>query len=328
MTFSTPWLGSKRVAFVPLFRTNAGPPDEIPPDWENTILRRVLFEPRPEANGADRSLREWLRVVSWGRAGIDPLVLQMQTINKPFVEPDELEGTLGASLRAQGVQSAVLVILGGRGSAANDGFWSRVAMAETNGQWLMDIIHSLTRFRDLFHLEGDVDPIERSIDTFDEMSAASQTHPTTFTKNELGWLDERNFAHYQIGSGVSGFILNFVSFADPPHVTGFTHAVRIGDSVPYMIVESRKKTDQFEAGMPSTNDFWERGIASEGVIAYRVQTRDPTGPREGPPGQTKKPLFLLTQTALQPGQETMLDNGVKLRVTAATPKAFLIQLSS
>jgi hypothetical protein len=33
MTFSTPWLGSKRVAFVPLFRSNAAPPDQIPPDW-------------------------------------------------------------------------------------------------------------------------------------------------------------------------------------------------------------------------------------------------------------------------------------------------------
>jgi hypothetical protein len=34
MTFSTPWLGPKRVAFVPLFRSNAAPPDQIPPDWE------------------------------------------------------------------------------------------------------------------------------------------------------------------------------------------------------------------------------------------------------------------------------------------------------
>lgn len=73
-----------------------------------------------------------------------------------------------------------------------------------------------------------------------------------------------------------GFILNFISFADPPDITGFRHAVRIGDSFPYVIVEARKKTDQFEAGMPSLGDSFERGIPSEGVIAYRVQIRDAT----------------------------------------------------
>ena len=72
MTFSTPWLGRKRVAFVPLFRSNAAPPDQIPPDWENAILGRVVFDPRVEANGADRSLRAWLRAVSSGLADIDP----------------------------------------------------------------------------------------------------------------------------------------------------------------------------------------------------------------------------------------------------------------
>ena len=32
MTFSIPWLGRKRVAFVPLFRSRAALPDQIPPD--------------------------------------------------------------------------------------------------------------------------------------------------------------------------------------------------------------------------------------------------------------------------------------------------------
>ena len=87
MTFSTPWLGRKRVAFVPLFRSWAAPPDQIPPDWEAAILRRVLFDPRPEANGADRSLRAWLRAVSSGLADIEPTVLPMQTIDKHDVRP-------------------------------------------------------------------------------------------------------------------------------------------------------------------------------------------------------------------------------------------------
>lgn len=64
--------------------------------------------------------------------------------------------------------------------------------------------------------------------------------------------------------------------------------------------------------MPSTNEVQERGISSEGVIAYRVQTRNPTvQEREG----NRKPLYLMTLAALQPGQSAALDNGVKLTVT-------------
>ena len=85
MPFSKPWLGRKRVAFVPLFRSHSAPPDQIPPDWENVIFRRVVYDPRPEAKGADRSLRAWLRAASSGLADIDPIVLPMQTIDKQAV---------------------------------------------------------------------------------------------------------------------------------------------------------------------------------------------------------------------------------------------------
>lgn len=44
-------------------------------------------------------------------------------------------------------------------------------------------------FKDLYHVKNDVDPPEPAIGTFDEMSASSETHPTAFTKRELGWLD-------------------------------------------------------------------------------------------------------------------------------------------
>src|SRR5215210_4923700 len=320
MTFSTPWLGRKRVAFVPLFRTNAAPPDQIPPDWEDVILRRVVDNPRPEANGADRSLRAWLRAASSGLADIDPLVLPMQTIDKQVVEANELEGELGDRLRDQGVDAAVLVMLGGRGAGTNSGFWSRVVMAESNGVWLMELIHGLTFFKDLYHFNNDVDPLERDIDTFDEMSAGSQTHPTAFTKNEFGWLDE---AAIPLHAGASvNYELQHISLAQPPAV-GRAAAVRIGNGFPYVMVESRKMTDQFEAGMPSTLDEQERGIATEGVIAYRIQTRNPTVQvREG----NKKPLYLMTLTALQPGQSAALDNDVSLTVTGARPDGFAIRI--
>jgi hypothetical protein len=174
-----PWLGTKRIAFVPLFRTNAAPPDQIPPDWENLIRTRVLFNPRPEANGADRSLRAWLYHVSVRRADIEPLVLPMQTINKQDVLPWDLDSrpwqgtTLGSWLRNQGVHAAQLVMLGGRGAGTSAGFWSRVVMAESNGVWLMELIHSLTGFADLYPFANDTDPPNRNIGYFDQMSTSS-----------------------------------------------------------------------------------------------------------------------------------------------------------
>ncbi|MCA1709006.1 MAG: hypothetical protein LC808_39315, partial [Actinobacteria bacterium] len=288
MTFSIPWLGRKRVAFVPLFRTITlpDPPDQIPADWENVIRRRVVYNPRPEANGADRSLRAWLRAASSGLADIDPFVLPMQTIDKAVVQAKELEGTLGDRLRDQGMDAAVLVMLGGAGAGTNDGFWSRVVMVESNGVWLMEIIHGLTGFQDLYHFNNDVDPAVRAIDSFDEMSASSQTHPTAYTKNELGWLPAAAIPLH-VGASID-YELQHISLAQPP-AAGMAAAIRIGDGFPYVMVEARRMTDQFEAGMPSiARELKEYGIDSEGVIAYRIQTRNPTiQAREG----FKKPLF-------------------------------------
>jgi hypothetical protein len=334
MTSATPWLGAKRIAFVPLYRPHAVPPDQIPPDWENMIRSRVLYNPRPEANGADRSLRAWLRAVSWGRADIEEsewLVLPMQTIDKQVVLPWDLDGipwegtTLGKFLRNNGVQAAQLVMLGGRGSGTSQGFWSRVVMAESNGTWLMELIHSLTGFWDLYPFNNDTDPANRNIGYFDEMSAASQTHPTFFTKNELGWYDSGHVHAFPLEALTQQPIHEWL----PPHSSGHPPPgpsiyIMIGTSVPYMIIEARRKTDQFETGMPSTGDPFEMGIPAEGVIAYRVQTRDPTvGEREG----GKIPLYLLTLTPLRAGQSAVLDNNVQLKVEAEDSTGFLILAS-
>jgi hypothetical protein len=260
----------------------------------------------------------------------------MQTIDKQDVDPWDLEQrpwegtTLGQFLRNQGVQAAQLVMLGGVGAGTSRGFWSRVVMAESNGWWIMELIHSLTAFGDLYPFGNDTDPPERNIGRFDEMSGQSQTHPTAFTKNELGWLPEQNMGLYHSGAtDPVGYILQFVSYADP-HVEPFhgesfvgvgTRGLRIGDDFPYVIVEARKKTDQFETGMPLP---YEMGIPGEGVIAYRVQTRKPLVGVEREGGKT--PLYLMTQTPLQVGQSAVLD-GVRLKVTGETPKAFIVLIN-
>ena len=190
MTSATPWLGRKRVAFVPLFRSNAAPPDQIPPDWENTILRRVVYDPRREANGADRSLRAWLRAASSGRADIDPVVLPMQTIDKQVVEPNELEGTA----RQPVARSRHGRCRAGDAGRPGLGHQCRLLVAGGDGGKQRRVADGADPRPD--RLQGPLSlrrttPIQppRSIDTFDEMSASSQTHPTAFTKNELGWLD-------------------------------------------------------------------------------------------------------------------------------------------
>ena len=86
-----PWIGRKRLAFVPLYRPHAIPPDQIPPDWAGQILRRALFDPDPQTK-VDRSLRAFIHTVSSGRADLDAVVLGMQTIDQQDVPANILEG--------------------------------------------------------------------------------------------------------------------------------------------------------------------------------------------------------------------------------------------
>ena len=217
MGFSKPWLGIRRVAFVPLFRTVVNPPDppdQIPADWPNAILQRVLYDPKVAAKGADRSLRAWLRAASSGRADIEPVVMPMETIDRHHVEADDLDGRLGGRLRDMGIDGAMLVMLGGGGAGTTRGYWSRVVMAESNGVWLHELIHNLTNFRDLYHFTDDVDPAERAIGVFDVMSDNPQSHPTIFTKLEMGWADP---ATVPLHFGAStAHRLQHVGLAQPP----------------------------------------------------------------------------------------------------------------
>src|SRR3954452_15019689 len=109
------WIGRKKLALVPLYRPNAHPPDQIPADWPNQILQRVLFDPHP-TTGADRSLRAYILAASSGRADLDAVVLPMQVVDQQDVPPTILEGQLGAPLRDQGFHAAAIVMLGGLGA--------------------------------------------------------------------------------------------------------------------------------------------------------------------------------------------------------------------
>jgi hypothetical protein len=322
-----PWVGTKKVAFVPVFREIV-PPDVMPPDWRNVILNRVINDIRPQAGGVDRSLRAWLQRVSFGRADIEPDVREIRTVTQEAVEPGHFanedpnqQGSLNEQrLKDEGFSSAILIMLGTINTGTTNGFWSRVAMAEGNGTWLHEIFHAITGLQDLYHFNNDIDPAAGAIGLFDVMSAGQQTHPTAFTKNHLHWLDDLSIGRYTIGSGLSGFILHPVGSLQAPTHSGEVHGIRIGDDVPYFMVEARQKTDHFEAGI----SIAEMGIPSEGVIAYRVRTRDPSVQKRP---NCRKSVYLETLTALQPGQSILLDN-VNVRVVQQIPKGYIVHVTT
>lgn len=302
------WIGRKKIAFIPLYRTHPAAQDQIPPDWHNDILRRVSYDPDP-ITGADRSLRAWVKAASSGRADADPIVLPMRSIDRVDVLPDALDGELRSSLEAQGFDHAVLVMLGGQSTGSNAGFWSRVAMVEHLGVWMMEILHGITEFKDLYVFGGEIDPPDREIATFDVMSAQSWAHPTIFTKVEFGWGDKGTIANH--ASPIASYDLQYIGLPQPP-ISGRWAAVKLGKEVPYILIEARKMNDPFEAS-----------IKSEGLIVYRVQTKNPYS-NERP--DRLLPVYLITTTALRVGESVTVDNGVIVAVTGSIVGGLTIRI--
>jgi hypothetical protein len=241
------WIGRKKLAFVPLYRTNAHPPDQIPPDWNGQILRRIFFDPDP-TTGTDRSLRAYIHTVSSGVADLDAAVMGMQSIDEQDVPPGALEGQFGAQLRAQGFDAASIVMLGGVGAGTTSGYWSRFVMAEGVGVWAMEFMHGLCNFGDLYPFGG-------NMGAFDEMACACGTHPSAYTKAAIGWLPSSAVVQHLGREG--DYTLHSVGLVQPPP-TGRSAAIKIGAQVPYLMVEARQRVDQFDADIPG-----------EGVIVYR-----------------------------------------------------------
>src|SRR3954451_3824437 len=299
-----PWIGRKKIAFVPLSRPNAHPPDLIPPDWENDILRRVLYDPDP-TTGKDKSLRAFIHTVSSGVADLDAIVTERHSVDLQDVPPAILENEIGARLRAEGCDAAAIVMLGGPGAGTNSGFWSSFVMLERVGIWAMELMHGLTGFTDIYPFNDDVDQQDPAMGLYDEMSAAGATHPSAYTKAGIQWLERATHAEHTGRAGV--YALHAISLTQPPP-TGRVAAVKIGEGVPYLMVEARLMADQFDAGIPK-----------EGVIVYAVQTPDPLGHRVN----HLRPLILKAPQALSVG-EAFISDAISVRVTGAIPGGFVV----
>jgi hypothetical protein len=324
------WLGRKKLAFIPLSRTNIQPPDIIPTDWPDQIMQRVFFDPVTDpitsvpisgidravraSSYTDRSLRTYFHTVSSGLADLDVVVLPPQTIAEQDVPPAALEATMGNQLRSEGFDGAAIVMLGGPGGGstaqlANFG-WSRFCMSDNLGNWAGEILHqtNLCDLPDLFDFAGQF-PSGENMGPFDQEAGYLATHPSAWTKRAVGWLDHSTVARHP--GQVAEYTLHSISLIQPPP-TGRVAAVQIGVQVPYLMVEARQRADQFDAN-----------ISSEGVIVYRVQTTDPLGHAQN----DTAPLALLTKTALTAGQSFTTD-GVTVQVGSAVPGGFSIQVTS
>jgi PASTA domain len=311
------WLGRKKLAFIPLSRTNIQPPDVIPPDWPDQIMQRVFFDPATDPAtgdrilGTDRSVRAYFHTVSYGLADLDVVVLPPETIAEENVPPDALEATLGNQLRSEGFDGAAIVMLGGPGGGSTSQLsnfaWSRFCMSDNLGNWVGEILHqtNLCDLPDFFDFAGQY-PSGENMGPFDQEAGYLATHLSAWTKRAVGWLDPSTVVLH-LGR-VAEYTLHSISLIQPPP-TGRIAAVQVGDQVPYLMVEARLQADQFDISIPN-----------EGVIIYRVQTTDPLG-------NDTAPLALLTKVALTAGQSFTTD-GVTVQVASSVPGGFSIQVST
>lgn len=184
------WLGRKKLAFIPLSRTNIQPPDVIPPDWPDQIMQRVFFDPPADPTtgkpipGIDRSVRAYFHTVSSGSADLDIVVLPPQTIAEKDVPPDALEATMGNQLRSEGFDGAAIVMLGGPGGGSTSQLsnfaWSRFCMSDNLGAWVGEILHqiNLCDLPDLFDWGGNMGPFDQEAAISPLISRAGRNGPS------------------------------------------------------------------------------------------------------------------------------------------------------
>ena len=266
-----PWLGARRVAFVPVIR----PVDTtVPNDLVAQVERRVFYDPDP-ATGADRSLRTYIRTVSGHRADLEAVVFQPVRSQTN----DARDAALGAVPSPNGFDHIAAVPLsetaGGSGTADVDGLYFRASLGAGVGVWAMEIIHAATGFGDLYL-------VNPNMGQFDTMACSCGTHPCAFTKLALQWLDAgtvRNFS-----GGAATFRLHATAHEQPPPPR-HTTAVRILTDSPtrYFMMEVRRRADAFDRGLPS-----------EGLILYEIETPDVSPD----PALLLPVLYLRTPTAL------------------------------
>lgn len=325
---SEAWVGVRRVAVIPAIVNDTHYPSAYklpPPEWVSLIKQRLFFDPDP-LTGVDRSLRAYYHAVSYGKAWLeahvfDPVVVAHSHCAK------QTEDAINATPGAERFEFACVLFTGG--SHPCDGWafypnvefpfsppragtntlrnWCYLSMESSLGVWAMELLHCLTEFGDLYNTS-------QHPGAFDEMACNCGTHPSTYTKLSLGWLDPRAVVTFA-GSASNVFTLHALSLLQPP-VPNRVTAVKLptADPLRYFLMEARLRTDIYERSTTGISS----GIPSEGIVVYEVQEDDPVG----------SPLRLLTPLALNVGQKLRFEEAaLEILVMDAVPGGFRVMLT-
>jgi len=183
--------------------------------------------------------------------------------------------------------------------------WCYVSLDQPLGVWAMETMHALTGFGDLYQT-SDGRPGK-----FDNMDCACGTHPSSFTKLKLGWL-EQNQVRTAAAQSPLRVDLHAVALLQPSP-PGRAAAVRIpaNSGGRYFLAEARLGVDPYERATPGISD----GIPSDGVVVYEVNETE------------WAPLHL--RAVLNPGQtyENQAD-GFRITTDAAIPGGFTVTVTS
>lgn len=319
----TPWIGSRKIAVIPAVVNDPtfNPP---PANWVDLIRQRIFYDPDP-ASGVDRSLRAYIHTISYGKA-----LLEADIYNPVTAPWSHCGATQDAAIQATpAVHSygyACVVFTGGTHGCGGWAFydnppfpfnppppsgtnnlrnWCYVSMDESLGVWSMELMHAMTGFGDLYNTNPHPG-------NFDNMACNCGTHPSTYTKLKLGWLDPSNVPTATVG-GASTFTLHALALLQPPP-PGRVTAVKIPSTISqrYFLVEARLRVDPYERVTPGVSS----GIPSEGVVVYEIN-------------EATWPVRLRTPTALSVGQKySNQAEQLEIAVIAAVPGGATVLIHS
>lgn len=186
----------------------------------------------------------------------------------------------------------------------------------------MELTHLFTGIWDLYTNDRAHD-----LNSFDNMDLAYGTHPTAYTKVELGWLDPSSIVLDKAPE--ASFNLHSIGLVQPPP-PGRVTAIQIATSGNPLFVEARQRVDQHDGGTGHDpwytpgNDPWNSpGIASEGVIVYELAGVQNPNPE---PGLVDPLIRLHTQAALTSGQTFKSEAGITVTVTAEITGGFSVNI--
>ena len=309
------WIGTKHVAFVPVDR---GTFNDFPPpaNWQADIEARIYSKQYATGN---ISLRDYIYTVSYGRADLQGTVKPVVNLARKDVPPDFLASQLEAQLRSEKFDAAALVMLGNPpvGQAAGIfQYWVRFSIAERVGVWAMELTHLLTGYWDLY-----TNDTANDLNAYDNMDCACGTHPTAYTKLQLGWLDDSAIAVDTAKS--ARFDLHSIALVQPPPAGRFA-AVRIETGGNPLYVEARLMLDRYDGGRAS--DSWDSsGIGVSGVIVYELAGVENPNPE---PGLVDPLIRLRTKPVVALGQTFTSSDGIEVKVTDAIPGGFTVSITN